>query len=232
MATKPGRQSQRERPAKLRQPFQLKFSDHPLLPSMTPTSLTEASMMETSATDMSELVREVTQNMWNKWNNGAEVVETNWHLGQNGQQPGRPGWAHHWSNHSRRDNNWILNLKEGMEGEHLFEFFESWLPTKVGLSATKGHIKLDRVHRTTRHANKHGMRNGPANSIYTSIECLWWEFLYYMVLFWQDYIQNKLSSVNYQLLWRKPWSSSIIMMAASYWKNTSKFVQTVFLLFI
>ncbi|CAK6965404.1 uncharacterized protein LOC110014714 [Scomber scombrus] len=41
-------------------------------------------------------------------------------------------------NCSRRDNIQILNLKEGMKGEHLLEFFESWLPTKLGLSTAKG----------------------------------------------------------------------------------------------
>lgn len=37
--------------------------DHPPLPNMAPPSLTGASMMETSAMDMSKLVREVIQNI-------------------------------------------------------------------------------------------------------------------------------------------------------------------------
>ena len=51
-------------------------------------------------------------------------------------------------NRSRRDNIQILNLKEGTEGEKPLEFFESWLPKLLGLSAAKGRIKMDRAHRT------------------------------------------------------------------------------------
>ncbi len=50
-------------------------------------------------------------------------------------------------NRSRWDNIRILNLKEGTEGEHPLQFFESWLPTTLGLPAAKGRIKLDRAHR-------------------------------------------------------------------------------------
>lgn len=49
---------------------------------------------------------------------------------------------------SRRDNLRILNLLEGMEGEHPLQFFESWLPTVLGLPTTKGRIKFDLAHRT------------------------------------------------------------------------------------
>lgn len=41
-------------------------------------------------------------------------------------------------NRSRRDNIRILNLKKGTEGENPQEFFESWLPTLLSLSAAKG----------------------------------------------------------------------------------------------
>lgn len=50
-------------------------------------------------------------------------------------------------NRSRRDNIRILNLKEGTEGEHPLQFFESWLPSTLGFPADKGRIKLDRAHR-------------------------------------------------------------------------------------
>jgi len=51
-------------------------------------------------------------------------------------------------NRSRRDNIQILYLMEGTEGENPLEFFETWLSTLLGLSAAKGHIKMDRAHRT------------------------------------------------------------------------------------
>lgn len=51
-------------------------------------------------------------------------------------------------NCSRRDDLQILHLKEGTEGEHPLEFFESWLPKTLGLCAAKGRVKLDRAHWT------------------------------------------------------------------------------------
>lgn len=51
-------------------------------------------------------------------------------------------------NRSRLDNIWILNLKEGAEGDHPIQCFESWLPMTLGLTTAKGCIKLDRAHRT------------------------------------------------------------------------------------
>uniref|UniRef100_A0A3P9HGA3 Uncharacterized protein n=1 Tax=Oryzias latipes TaxID=8090 RepID=A0A3P9HGA3_ORYLA len=53
-------------------------------------------------------------------------------------------------NRSRRDNIRILNLKEGREGNQPLQFFESWLPTLLGLDANpaiKSRIKIDRAHR-------------------------------------------------------------------------------------
>lgn len=58
-------------------------------------------------------------------------------------------------NWSRRDNIRILSLKEGTEGDHSLEFFESWLPTTLGLSTAKGRIKLDWVHQTARLRKDH-----------------------------------------------------------------------------
>lgn len=48
-------------------------------------------------------------------------------------------------NQSRWDNICVLNLEEGMEGKRPIQFFESWLPTVLGLTAspeTKSHIKI------------------------------------------------------------------------------------------
>lgn len=53
-------------------------------------------------------------------------------------------------NRSRRDNIRILNLEEGTEGKRPIQFFESWLPTVLGLEGspgTKSRIKIDRAHR-------------------------------------------------------------------------------------
>ncbi|KAK5863794.1 hypothetical protein PBY51_000796 [Eleginops maclovinus] len=51
-------------------------------------------------------------------------------------------------NRSRRDNIRILNFKENAEGNNSIQFFESWLPTALGLSTAKGRIKIDRAHRS------------------------------------------------------------------------------------
>lgn len=53
-------------------------------------------------------------------------------------------------NRSRRDNIRILNLEEGTEGKEPIQFFETWLPTVLGLStsAERSRIKIDRVHRS------------------------------------------------------------------------------------
>lgn len=54
-------------------------------------------------------------------------------------------------NRSRRDNIRVLNLREGVEGKQPIQFFESWLPTVLGLDASpgsKGRIKIDRAHRS------------------------------------------------------------------------------------
>lgn len=54
-------------------------------------------------------------------------------------------------NRSRRDNIRVLNLKEGTEGKHPIQFFETWLPTVLGLEASPGakdRIKVDRAHRS------------------------------------------------------------------------------------
>lgn len=54
-------------------------------------------------------------------------------------------------NRSRRDNIRILNLEEGTEGKRPIQFFESWLPTVLGLEGspgTKSRIKIDRAHRS------------------------------------------------------------------------------------
>lgn len=52
-------------------------------------------------------------------------------------------------NRGRRDNICILNLEEGTEGREPILFFESWLPTVLGLStsAERSRIKIDRVYR-------------------------------------------------------------------------------------
>ena len=63
MANKSGSQSQRERPANLRQTTQSKITDLPPRPSMAATSSPAASKTEDSSMDMSELVRKVTQNI-------------------------------------------------------------------------------------------------------------------------------------------------------------------------
>lgn len=39
-------------------------------------------------------------------------------------------------NWSRRDNIHAVNLKEGTEGKHPIHFFETWLPTVLGLAAS------------------------------------------------------------------------------------------------
>lgn len=54
-------------------------------------------------------------------------------------------------NRSRRDNIRVLNLKEGTEGKRPVQFFETWLPTVLGLEASSGaknRIKIDRAHRS------------------------------------------------------------------------------------
>lgn len=54
-------------------------------------------------------------------------------------------------NRSRRGNIRVLNLEEGTEGKCPIQFFESWLPTVLGLEAspgTKSRIKIDRAHRS------------------------------------------------------------------------------------
>lgn len=179
MASKPGGKSQRERPAKLRQTIQSKITD---LPNMAPPSPTSASMLEASATDMSELPREVTQNIsemmelklakltdtldriasslecQSKHITEAErrisavddqVAALELRLAQvENKQATMADQIDDAENRSRRDNLRILNLKEGTEGEHPLEFFESWLPKTLGLRAAKGRIKLDRAHRT------------------------------------------------------------------------------------
>ena len=38
-------------------------------------------------------------------------------------------------NQGRRENIRVLNLEEGMEGKLPIQFFESWLPTVLGLTA-------------------------------------------------------------------------------------------------
>ena len=53
-------------------------------------------------------------------------------------------------NRSRRDNIRVLNLKEGTEGKRPVQFFETWLPTVLGLEASPsaksristGHIEV------------------------------------------------------------------------------------------
>ncbi|KAK3527779.1 hypothetical protein QTP86_006771 [Hemibagrus guttatus] len=51
-------------------------------------------------------------------------------------------------NKARWDNNQVLGLKEGSEGSQPVAFFSSWLPKVLGLDTTKGHIKVDSVHRS------------------------------------------------------------------------------------
>lgn len=54
-------------------------------------------------------------------------------------------------NRSRRDNIRITNLKEGAEGTNPIQFFETWLPSLLGLdkgSGTMKRIKMDRAHRS------------------------------------------------------------------------------------
>lgn len=53
-------------------------------------------------------------------------------------------------NRSRRNNIYVLNLKKGMEGKHPINFFETWLPTALGLEVSPGaksSIKIDCAHR-------------------------------------------------------------------------------------
>lgn len=53
-------------------------------------------------------------------------------------------------NRSRRNNICILNLKEDTEGKRPVNFFETWLPTVLGLQASPGaknRIKIDLAHR-------------------------------------------------------------------------------------
>lgn len=173
MATKPGSQPQRERPVKLRQAIQSKITDHPPMPSMAATCSTEANKMEVSrGMDMSELVREVTDNIsvvmeqklskltdtLDKIANTLEsqakriteaeqrvstvedqVASLELRLIQvENKQVTMVEQIDDAENRSRRDNIRILNLKEGTEGDHPLEFFESWLPTLLGLSAAKG----------------------------------------------------------------------------------------------
>lgn len=51
-------------------------------------------------------------------------------------------------NRSRRDNIRIIGLKEGIEGREPVAFFQTWLPTVLGLDTKHGTVKLDRAHRT------------------------------------------------------------------------------------
>lgn len=54
-------------------------------------------------------------------------------------------------NRSRRDNIRIRNLKEGAEGTNPIQFFQTWLPSLLGLDKRPGaiaHIKMDRAHRS------------------------------------------------------------------------------------
>lgn len=51
-------------------------------------------------------------------------------------------------NRSRRDNIRVIGLKEGTEGNQAVEFFESWLPTTLGIKTKRGVIKIDRAHRS------------------------------------------------------------------------------------
>lgn len=54
-------------------------------------------------------------------------------------------------NRSRRDNIRIINLKEGMEGTNPIHFFETWLPSFLGLDKRPNRItriKMDRAHRS------------------------------------------------------------------------------------
>lgn len=183
MAAKPGSQPQKGRPAKLKQAIQSKITDHPPMLSMADTCSTEANKMEASrGMDMSELVREVTDNIsavleqklskltdtLDKIANSLEsqarriteaeqrvstvedqVASLELRLTQvENKQVTMAEQIDDAENRSRRDNIRILNLKEGTEGDHPLEFFESWLPTLLGLSAAKGRIKLDRAHRT------------------------------------------------------------------------------------
>ncbi len=149
---------------------------------MAATSSTEASKMEASGMDMSELVREVTQNiseiMEQKFSKLTDTLDKM--AGSLEAQAKRITEAEQRVSavedqvdtlqlrlaqvenkqvtmaekmQTRRtvaDAIYvrILNLKEDAEGEHPLEFFESWLPKLLGLSAAKGRIKLDRKHRT------------------------------------------------------------------------------------
>ncbi|KAI4878716.1 hypothetical protein NFI96_008778 [Prochilodus magdalenae] len=51
-------------------------------------------------------------------------------------------------NRSRRDNIRIMGLKEGAEGGQPLRFFQTWLPTLLGLETKHGVVKIDRAHRT------------------------------------------------------------------------------------
>ncbi|KAK7883962.1 hypothetical protein WMY93_027085 [Mugilogobius chulae] len=54
-------------------------------------------------------------------------------------------------NRSRRDNIRIINLKEGTEGTNPIQFFETWLPSFLGLDKRPSavtRIKMDRAHRS------------------------------------------------------------------------------------
>ncbi|KAI4876133.1 hypothetical protein NFI96_006951 [Prochilodus magdalenae] len=51
-------------------------------------------------------------------------------------------------NRSRRDNIRIMGLKEGAEGGQPLRFFQTWLPTLLGLETKHGVVKIVRAHRT------------------------------------------------------------------------------------
>lgn len=156
---------------------------------MASTPPADANIMEVSAMDMSELVREVTQNICevmeqklSKLTDALDKIASSLE-GQSkriteaeqrvstvedqvaalelrleqveSRQVAMAEQLDDAENRSRWDNIRILNLKEGTEGEHPLQFFESWLLMTLGLPAAKGCVKLDRVHRTARPRSDH-----------------------------------------------------------------------------
>lgn len=57
-------------------------------------------------------------------------------------------------NRMRRENVWVVSLKEGTEGEQTVAFFERWLSKILNMETKQGSIKIDRTQRIrtqTRH---------------------------------------------------------------------------------